>query len=346
VLVGAFGLGWSAFTTAESERDERAAPANPHGPSARECRLCHSADQWRPARIDRRFDHERLGFMLTGAHASTPCLSCHVSLDFREGEAKCASCHEDVHLGELGTDCARCHSERSFDDRGDMMRMHALTRFPLSAGHAGVDCESCHPGAAQGRLRFRGIETECRACHEEDYRSAGDPDHEGSGFPLACEACHTTATWADASFDHGGSRFPLTGAHVAANCQSCHITGTYGGLAADCASCHQADFDATTDPNHVVAAFPLTCETCHGTVTWDDAILDHEAFFPIDSGRHREEWTACADCHSNPTSYGDFTCLVCHPHSDRIKTDQDHQGEDGYAYESRACFECHPTGDE
>ena len=40
-----------------------------------------------------------------------------------------------------------------------------------------------------------------------------------------------------------------------------------------------------------------------------------------------------------------FSCFGCHPHSDQAKTDEKHQGETGYAYDSQACYNCHPRGD-
>jgi hypothetical protein len=38
------------------------------------CEQCHSADSWFGAT----FDHSKVGFALTGAHARLACTSCHV----------------------------------------------------------------------------------------------------------------------------------------------------------------------------------------------------------------------------------------------------------------------------
>ena len=57
-------------------------------------------------------------------------------------------------------------------------------------------------------------------------------------------------------FDHSATAFPLTGAHRAVACQQCHGDGVYHGKSAVCVSCHQADYDRTTDPNHRTAQFP------------------------------------------------------------------------------------------
>jgi hypothetical protein len=178
-----------------------------------------------------------------------------------------------------------------------------------------------------------------------EYTSA-DPDHAAAGFPASeCASCHSTSTWEGASFDHAGTSFPLTGAHVAATCASCHGDGVYAGKSPECSSCHMTDY-TSADPDHQAAGFPAsTCATCHTTSTWSGATFDHDSqWFPIYSGRHRTEWNACSDCHTNPASFTVFTCLSCHPHSDRQETDGHHEGEDGYAYESNACYNCHPQG--
>ena len=388
---------------------------NPHGSFREACELCHTADGWRPARVSAKFDHAKFGFPLSGAHAAAGCLGCHGSLEFAKAERLCASCHEDPHRGEMGSDCARCHGARSFLDRAPMVRGHQLTAFPLTGSHAGLDCESCHPPAAQGHLRFVGTRSECEACHLADFRATTYPDHEAGGFPQDCRACHSTLGWQKTNFDHAGTAFPLTGRHRATACASCHASGYagtptacvschradydtaspnhaangfstdcatchntngwdganfnhavtgfaltgahtstpcaschasgYAGTPTSCVSCHQADFDGTTDPNHAAAQFTTACETCHNTTTFAGARFDHDtANFPIYSGRHASEWNACSDCHTNPANFTVFTCLSCHPHSDRAKTDGAHTGENGYAYDSNACYNCHPRG--
>ncbi len=83
-----------------------------------------------------------------------------------------------------------------------------------------------------------------------DYDATTDPDHDAAGFPISCQTCHNTTAWPGAVFDHNQSQFPLTGAHLAVECMSCHGGGVYNGLPTACASCHQADYDATTDPDH------------------------------------------------------------------------------------------------
>jgi hypothetical protein len=151
-------------------------------------------------------------------------------------------------------------------------------------------------------------------------------------------------TWTGATFNHSATAFPLTGAHGAATCLQCHGSGVYRGLSTTCVSCHQTDYTATTNPNHAGAQFPTTCNTCHTTATWLGATFNHDGpYFPIYSGKHRAQWSTCADCHTNPASYAAFTCLTCHEHT-KSRTDGEHQGKAGYSYNSNACYSCHPKG--
>jgi hypothetical protein len=182
------------------------------------------------------------------------------------------------------------------------------------------------------------------SCHQSDYDGTNDPAHAAAGFSTTCTQCHNTSRWDDAFFNHSGTAFPLTGAHVPLACSECHGGGVYSGLPAECVSCHQSDYDGTNDPAHAAAGFSTTCTQCHNTSRWDGARFDHTSFFPIYSGRHAGRWDACGDCHPNAASYADFSCLGCHPHSDQNETDGHHEGENGYAYNSAACYSCHPRG--
>jgi hypothetical protein len=317
---------------------------NPHGPLRQECAVCHRAEGWVPVKIDPGFDHSKLGFALTSAHARTSCRSCHPSQVFTQVERTCAGCHADVHRGELGADCARCHTPRSFLDRAAMVRLHRETRFPLTGSHLSTDCEDCHTPVAQGGLTFVNRTTDCSGCHAEAYAAAVDPDHERLGFPPRCEECHSTATWSGARFTHAGTAFPLTGAHLAVPCEGCHLSGVYRGTSTDCVACHQDDYAATVDPSHGPAGFPTACANCHSTGGWAGATFNHDgSFFPIYSGEHRGRWSSCSTCHIDPGSFAQFTCLTCHEH-ERPRMDDTHRERAGYRYDSQACLGCHPRG--
>ncbi len=109
-------------------------------------------------------------------------------------------------------------------------------------------------------------------------------------------------------------------------------------------SCHQADYNQTTNPNHTASGFSNNCVSCHTTTTWLGATFDHDGqFFPIYSGKHKNKWSTCSECHQVPTDYGQFTCLTCHEHN-KSSMDSKHQGRSGYAYISTECLRCHPRG--
>ena len=132
--------------------------------------------------------------------------------------------------------------------------------------------------------------------------------------------------------------------HAMLPCLACHANG-YTGTPTDCYSCHQQEYNNTTNPNHLAAGFPTDCETCHNTIVWTQTNWDHDTqYFPIYSGRHNNKWNVCADCHVDPTNYQVFECIFCHPHDDQQETNGHHQGVPGYIYLSTACYSCHPNG--
>ncbi len=314
------------------------ATASPHGSDLKEaCSTCHRADAWKPAKISENFKHAPSTFPLEGAHEQTACLSCHKRLDFKQAPVKCASCHEDVHHGELGTDCARCHTPRSFVDRASMKRAHEQTRFPLRGAHAVASCDACHVPAQPGQMQFVNRTTTCFGCHENDYRTAKTPDHQASGFPQDCAACHSIVAWNTATFDHDATAFPLVGAHIAVTCDGCHADKVYKGKSTACASCHQADYDKTTNPPHQ-QGFPTTCTDCHTVTAWTGATFDHNTTqFPL-TGAHGAQ--TCAACHGDGVFKGKPTaCASCHQ-GDFDKTSNPTHPAAGFSAE---CATCHTT---
>lgn len=329
-LLAAVGLGAPSGLAGQ-----RAAAANPHGALTVPCAACHSPEAWAPVHLTSAFDHGKTGFALAGAHATTSCRSCHTTLVFKGAARDCVSCHEDPHRGELGAGCARCHTYRSFVDRSAMTRAHQVTRFPLTGAHVAADCESCHTPTAAGQMTFVVRSVACNDCHQKDYQATRTPDHTAGGFSHDCVQCHATVSWQTARFDHAAVGFPLTGAHLAVACAQCHGTGGIGALSTACVSCHQTDYNATTDPNHQQAQFTTDCASCHSTTVWTTATYTtHDAqFFPIYSGSHRGRWTSCSTCHVNPADYVQFDCLSCHRNA--------HQGRN---YTSQQCYSCHRRG--
>ncbi len=302
------------------------------------CEQCHTTTAWTPSS----FDHNLSGFPLTGAHTSVTCSSCHEG-GYSGTPSACDACHHNDYAGVddpnhviagFSTLCDQCHTTSGWTPAAFD---HSLSGFPLTGAHVSVTCNSCH---ATG---YTGTPSTCFACHSDDYSGVSDPNHTTAGFSTVCTQCHTTAAWTPASYDHNQSGFPLTGAHQAVTCNSCHAGG-YTGTPSECFACHTDDYSAAS-PNHLAAGFPTTCQTCHSTTAWTPANWNHDAqYFPIYSGKHREKWDECLDCHINPSSFTAFECIYCHEHN-QVRMDDKHKEEQGYQYLSTACLGCHPRGD-
>ena len=308
---------------------------NPHGELKEECSLCHSPEAWKPALMRKEFDHSKYGFKLENAHAGIDCRSCHATLEFKQASTECASCHADVHQGEHGSDCQTCHSTRTFQERNEMVRRHALSLFPLTGAHETVDCGECHQSSAPGQLQFAGINSECEACHAADYAATRNPDHQAGHYPTDCAACHDTRLWETASFDHELTAFPLRGAHADAECAACHGAGGQRPSTA-CASCHRDDFDRTTEPPHVAAGFSDACADCHGVDNWEGASFDHATTdFPLE-GAHAG--ATCDACHGDGVYTGkSTTCVTCHQ-TDFDGTTEPNHPSSGFPTD---CTSCH-----
>ncbi|MBK8005547.1 MAG: hypothetical protein IPK12_16895 [Gemmatimonadetes bacterium] len=312
--------------------------ASPHGKLSVECAACHRPEAWSPLKARLQFSHAATGFPLEAAHATAECRTCHTALDFQGTPNNCATCHQDTHRGELGPDCGSCHTERSFLDQAKMQRAHDQTRFTLTGAHRAVDCVACHQPSAQGGLQFVGQSPECLSCHQPQFAAAKNPDHVQGGLPENCEQCHSSTEWDRGRFNHDEGPFPLTGAHRAVRCVDCHTTSHYSDAPTQCAGCHQADYDNTTDPNHAGASFPTTCLDCHGTTSWDGAAFNHDQSGFKLTGAHRS--TACDQCHVNNQYTGTpSTCLACH------QADYDNTANPNHlaANFPTDCASCHTT---
>jgi len=308
------------------------------------CEICHNVVKWEGTT----FDHlAESGFALNGAHTTILCLSCHENNQTSGLPRECIGCHEKDYNSvddpnhvdaRFSSDCLQCHTElawrpATFD--------HSQTNFPLTGSHVIVDCVSCHKNG-----QYTGLPNDCFSCHENEYNNTIDPNHQAAGFPVQCETCHNTDTWEEADWDHDQTQFPLTGKHLTILCTDCHTNGQYVGLPVDCFSCHENEYNNTIDPNHQAAGFPVQCENCHNTVQWDQTTWDHDAqYFPIYSGKHREAWDSCIECHVLPGDYKLFECILCHEHSNQNDLADKHKKEQDYEYTSIACFSCHPTGE-
>jgi len=317
---------------------------HPHGENFNiSCSVCHSEKGWYLDKDIYSFDHNKTELPLTGVHIKTDCKACHPTLIFADAKVDCNACHIDIHQATTGSDCSRCHTPTSWLVN-NITEIHMMSRFPLLGAHRTADCTDCHK--SESMVRFDVIGINCVDCHLQEYQSTSNPNHAESGFSEDCSSCHSinAFSWEGAGFNH--NFFPLVQGHSALNCTDCHTTGNYSDASPVCNSCHQSDYLATTNPNHTTSGFPQDCELCHSLAPdWTPSrFTQHDSqFFPIYSGRHKDEWSSCTECHNNPSNYSQFTCLSCHEHN---KTDMDskHREENGYSYDSASCYRCHPRG--
>ena len=330
------------------------ASTNPnHGglnpPIPTDCADCHTTDPgWKPATFD---IHDQY-WEFTGAHLDIKddCALCHNG-DYNNTPNSCDGCHMDDYNAStnpnhgalnppIPTDCADCHTT----DPG-----WAPAAFPihdqyweLTGAHLDVDCYDCHQGD------YNNTPNDCDGCHHDDYLSTTNPDHQKTSLNIGtdCATCHTTNPgWAPAEFPQHDNFYQLTGAHLTIDCYDCHQGNYNNPLSTECNGCHMDDYNNSTNPPHQAQGYPTTCEDCHTTDAWTPSTFDHDNdYFPIYSGEHEGEWNVCADCHIGG-NFSSFSCIDCHEHN-QADMDDEHQGVSGYVYDSQACYNCHPDGEE
>lgn len=304
-----------------------------------DCATCHNMKAWKPAT----FNHNtNTTFPLTGGHIGVDCLKCHTN--GYVGTTKiCSGCHLNTYntttnpshiTAKFPTDCPVCHTVTAW--KPSTFNHNTSTTFPLTGGHMGVDCLKCHATGYVGTTKI------CSGCHLNTFNTTTNPSHLAAKFSTDCTKCHTVNAWKPSTFNHTtGTTFPLTGRHVGVDCIKCHATG-YVGTTKLCSGCHMPNYNKTTNPAHLAAKFPTTCESCHNMTAWIPSTYNHDSqYFKIYSGKHRGEWTLCTECHTNATNYKVFSCINCHEHN-KTSMDSEHKGKSGYVYNSTNCLSCHP----
>ncbi|MGE5683221.1 MAG: hypothetical protein ACM34K_20350 [Bacillota bacterium] len=266
-----------------------------------DCQKCHSTAAWKPSG----FSHTSTGFQLTGAHSSLQCSSCHKGTTAGL-KADCFICHEADynkavnHLSQaFPHNCEQCHSTSAWT--GAIFN-HSATNFPLTGAHLTTSCSKCHTSS------YKGTPTQCQSCHQESFSQAINPNHAAAGISKDCQTCHSTTAWIPSGFNHSSTGFSLTGAHLRIQqCSTCH-KGTTSGLAGDCFSCHQADYNRAE--NHIAQNYPKNCDQCHNMNNWDNARFDHSSTsFPL-TGAHTT--VLCSSCHSSTYKGTSTICNDCH----------------------------------
>lgn len=275
------------------------------GRYGKKCDSCHDTSSFKDAR---RAVHDTGSFRLMGAHDRVGCQRCHEQNRILTGLGElCQGCHreDDIHVNALGPYCGECHGQLEW--RPPRFN-HARVGFVLRGAHRTARCNDCH-GATNW---FAGTPTECQVCHGVQATQVPDPVHNGSF--MDCARCHNEVSFSPARRYH--PTYPLTGAHATVRCGSCHVGGRYEGTPRDCFGCHQSRYlDPTTKPNHTLAGFSTSCESCHVPVSFNVARYQHQNF--LLRGTHRS--LGCDRCHPGEQYFsafagqvGAFECALCH----------------------------------
>lgn len=234
--------------------------------------------------------------------------------------------------GNYQEDCSLCHGAKAWKPVHISKKFDHGRFLPLVGAHASINCTQCHKS-----LDFSMTSTACNDCHADVHNGELGTD---------CARCHGTRSFVDRNDHirlHRATRFPLAGAHASLDCQMCHQlaspdANTYVNTPTECVSCHQADYDKTTNPAHATAGFPTDCTQCHDQVVWSRARFDHNnTGFPL-TGAHAG--LSCEHCHVGGVFTGlSANCVSCHQTDYNGTNDPAHQAA-GF---STSCTQCHNT---
>jgi len=313
---------------------------SPHGDELKiDCAQCHTPDSWLVNYNEVQFDHDTTIFNLEGAHDQTNCTECHTTLIFNEAPSQCASCHLDMHNMTVGNDCARCHTAETWLV-DNIPELHEENGFPLIGAHSTLSCIDCH--LSETDLRYDRLGNECVNCHKLDYYNTQNPNHEEVGFSTNCIDCHSplAIAWETDFVDH--DFFPLTLGHNIQDCNACHLSSDFSDISPECVSCHQNDYNESTNPDHQSLNLSMDCVVCHTTdPDWMPARFDvHDEYYPL-NGAHASISDDCAVCHNGDYNNTPNTCVGCHQEDYDNTTEPNHK----QAQFSTDCAECHNEDD-
>ncbi len=303
------------------------APNHAEAGYSTDCEQCHKMDAFSWSGAD--FAHTT--FPLTQGHDINDCSRCHTDpTDYSNISSDCIACHE-INYNEttnpnhqqlnFSTNCTECHSTHpgwqpaEFKDHDNL--------FPIYSGeHAGewAVCTDCHTSPDNYAL-FTCITAQCHEKNDTDgeHNEVGGYVYES----VACLQCHPSGS-GEGGFNHSISSFPLNGAHLDAECASCHADG-YTGTPTNCVDCHLPDYTGSVNPGHVEIGLSEDCASCHtADPGWQPATFNvHNNYYAL-TGAHNTIANDCATCHNGDYVNTANTCVGCHEENFNQTTNPNH----------------------
>jgi hypothetical protein len=337
------GLSTECYSCHQKDYQQTTNPNHVASKFSTNCEQCHTFNGW----ADAKFDHSTTGFILSGGHAVPPrqCADCHVNNNYNLTSTACVTCHLKDYQGTTNPNhsaanfsqtCEQCHNTVSW---ANATFDHNTVNFPLTGGHTVPprQCADCH-----ANNNYNLTSTACVTCHLKDYQGTTNPNHASSNFPQTCDQCHNTTSWTNATFNHASTGFNLDGSHTVPprQCTDCHVNNNYNLTSTACVTCHLKDYQGTTNPNHVSANYPQTCEQCHNTTSWTNATFNHASTGFALTGSHTVPPRLCTDCHvNNNYNLTSTACVTCHLKDYQGTTNPNHVS----ANFPQTCDQCHST---
>lgn len=321
------------------------------GHAALDCRECHEADSSHSL--------EALRGPAIARPTARSCASCHDQPhqeSFVTGAAETQGALLAATLTGLKANalCTGCHAPEHTSFAEDAAAMtpaeHASSGFALALPHESLGCSDCHEPGAPYAERYPGrLADHCVSCHEDihadqfaglTFNAVGDL----LGGPVdkkGCLVCHAPTHFKPHAFGveaHRQTALPLEGAHVDADCASCHGTAKkdgrefrqFHGISSQCDQCH-GDAHAGFFDQQIAAQSKSPehgeCALCHAPSAFSPAGEFNHEFWTAFSLEGSHASAECTSCHApSPEAdengrtfgaihaiYGEVTgCNTCH----------------------------------